>query len=259
VSDRAESSEEAAAASQRGVAVVTGASSGIGAATARALARSGFSVVIGARRIDRLREVAEEIGGSALPLDVTDPRSVQAFADQVPECRVLVNNAGGAKGRENVAEADEEHWRWMIEVNFLGTVRVTKAFLPALERSGDGHLVIVGSVAGFETYPAGAGYTAAKHAERALTRTLRLELLGKPIRVTEVSPGLVAGTEFSLVRFAGDQQRAGAVYEGLDPLTPEDVADCIVWAVTRPSHVNVDEIVVRPRDQATTTAFHRRT
>jgi NADP-dependent 3-hydroxy acid dehydrogenase YdfG len=239
--------------------VVTGASSGIGAATARALARSGYSVVIGARRIDRLEQLAEEIGGTALPLDVTDPRSVQGFADEVPECGVLVNNAGGAKGRESVAEADEEHWRWMMDVNFLGTVRMTKAFLPALERSGDGHLVNVGSVAGFETYPAGAGYTAAKHAERALTRTLRLELLGRPIRVTEISPGLVGGTEFSLVRFAGDQKRANAVYEGLDPLTPEDVADCIVWAVTRPSHMNVDEIVVRPRDQATTTAFHHRT
>jgi NADP-dependent 3-hydroxy acid dehydrogenase YdfG len=241
------------------VAVVTGASSGIGAATARALARSGFSVVIGARRADRLQAVADEIGAAAFGLDVTDPRSVRAFADRVPECTVLVNNAGGAKGRETVEEAQEEAWRWMIDVNYLGTVRVTQAFLPALERSGDGHLVIVGSVAGFETYAAGAGYTAAKHAERALAKTLRLELLGTPIRVTEINPGLVAGTEFSLVRFGGDEERARAVYEGLDPLTPEDVADCVVWAVTRPAHVNVDEIVVRPRDQATTTAFHRRT
>ena len=241
------------------MAVVTGASSGIGAATARALARSGFSVVIGARRADRLQAVADEIGAAAFGLDVTDPRSVRAFADRVPECTVLVNNAGGAKGRETVEEAQEEAWRWMIDVNYLGTVRVTQAFLPALERSGDGHLVIVGSVAGFETYAAGAGYTAAKHAERALAKTLRLELLGTPIRVTEINPGLVAGTEFSLVRFGGDEERARAVYEGLDPLTPEDVADCVVWAVTRPAHVNVDEIVVRPRDQATTTAFHRRT
>lgn len=245
--------------SNRGVAVVTGASAGIGAATARALAGAGFSVVLGARRMDRLVELATEIGGRALPLDVTDRGSVQAFAEHVPECRVLVNNAGGAKGRHLVAEADEEAWRWMIEVNYLGTVRVTKAFLPALERSGDGHLVIVGSVAGFETYPAGAGYTAAKHAERALTRTLRLELLGRPIRVTEISPGLVGGTEFSVVRFEGDMDRVRSVYEGLTPLTPEDVGDCIVWAVTRPSHMNVDEIVVRPRDQATATQFHRRT
>jgi NADP-dependent 3-hydroxy acid dehydrogenase YdfG len=238
---------------------VTGASAGIGAATARALAGAGFSVVLGARRVHLLEKLAAEIGGRALPLDITDPGSVRAFAEQVQQCRVLVNNAGGAKGRETVAEADEEAWRWMIEVNFLGTVRVTKAFLPALDHSGDGHLVIVGSVAGFETYPAGAGYTAAKHAERALARTLRLELLGRPIRVTEINPGLVGGTEFSLVRFGGDMDRARSVYEGLTPLAPEDVADCIAWAVTRPPHMNVDEIVVRPRDQATTTQFHRRT
>jgi NADP-dependent 3-hydroxy acid dehydrogenase YdfG len=238
--------------------VVTGASAGIGAATARALSEAGFSVVIGARRMDRLKELANEIGAVALSLDVTDPDSVRAFAEQVPDCRVMVNNAGGAKGREVVAEADEEAWRWMIDVNYLGTARVTKALLPALERSGHGHLVIVGSVAGFETYPGGAGYTAAKHAERALTRTLRLELLGKPIRITEISPGLVGGTEFSVVRFGGDEERARKVYEGLTPLSPEDVADCITWAVTRPSHVNVDEIVVRPRDQATATEFHRR-
>jgi NADP-dependent 3-hydroxy acid dehydrogenase YdfG len=238
---------------------VTGASAGIGAATARALAGAGFSVVLGARRVHLLEKLAAEIGGRALPLDITDPGSVRAFAEQVQQCRVLVNNAGGAKGRETVAEADEEAWRWMIEVNFLGTVRVTKAFLPALDHSGDGHLVIVGSVAGFETYPAGAGYTAAKHAERALARTLRLELLGRPIRVTEINPGLVGGTEFNLVRFGGDVDRARSVYEGLTPLAPEDVADCIAWAVTRPPHMNVDEIVVRPRDQATTTQFHRRT
>ena len=216
-------------------------------------------MVVGARRIDRLKELAEEIGGLALPLDVADPDSVQAFADQVPDCRLLVNNAGGAKGRETVSEANEDDWRWMIDVNYLGTVRVTKAILPALERSGDGHVVMVGSIAGFETYPGGAGYTAAKHAERALTKTLRVELLGKPIRVTEINPGLVGGTEFSVVRFGGDMERVRKVYEGLTPLTPEDVADCIVWAVTRPSHVNVDEIVLRPRDQASAVDFHRRT
>jgi NADP-dependent 3-hydroxy acid dehydrogenase YdfG len=238
--------------------VVTGASSGIGAATATALAAAGFSVVIGARRVDRLEEVAARSGGLALPLDVTDPDSVAAFAGRVPEARVLVNNAGGAVGREPVAEADAEAWRWMWEVNFLGTVRMTRALLPALERSGDGHVVTVGSIAGFEAYASGGGYVSAKHAERALSKTLRLELLGKPIRVTEVNPGLVGGTEFSLVRFRGDQERARKVYEGLTPLTPEDVADCIAWAVTRPSHVNIDEIVVRPRDQATATDFARR-
>ena len=183
---------------------------------------------------------------------------MRSFAEQVPELRVLVNNAGGAIGREPIAEADHDAWRWMWEVNYLGTVLVTREFLPALERSGDGHVVVVGSVAGFELYAGGAGYTAAKHAERALTRTLRLELLGKPIRVTEIDPGLVGGTEFSLVRFKGDADRARKVYEGLTPLAPEDVADCIAWAVTRPSHVNIDEIVVRPRDQASATEFNRR-
>jgi NADP-dependent 3-hydroxy acid dehydrogenase YdfG len=244
--------------STRGVAVVTGASAGIGLATARALAEAGFAVVVGARRLDRLQSLAAEIGGRALHLDVTDPESVAAFADQVPDARVLVNNAGGAIGREPIAGADLDAWRWMFEANVLGTVRVTKAFLPALERSGDGHVVVVGSIAGFEPYPNGGGYVAAKHAERAFTKTLRLELLGKPVRVTEVNPGLVAGTEFSLVRFRGDQERARKVYEGLTPLAPEDVADCIAWAVTRPSHVDIDEIVVRPRDQATATDIYRR-
>ena len=238
--------------------MVTGASAGIGAATARALAAAGFDVVLGARRLDRLEEIAADIGGRALPLDVSDGESVRTFVTQVPDVRVLVNNAGGAIGREPVAQADEDAWRWMWEVNVLGTARVTRAFLPALERSGDGHVVIVGSIAGFEPYAGGAGYTGAKHAERALAKTLRLELLGKPIRVTEVNPGLVGGTEFSVVRFRGDLERARKVYEGLTPLGPEDVADCIAWAVTRPSHVNVDEIVVRPRDQATATEFHRR-
>lgn len=242
---------------ERGVAVVTGASSGIGAATARALAKEGFAVVLGARRVDRLREVAEPIGGIALPLDVTDPASVATFAAQVPEARVLVNNAGGAFGREPIAEADEAAWRRMWEVNFLGTVRMTKAFLPKLERSGDGHVVVVGSIAGFEVYREGAGYTSVKHAERAFTKTLRLELLGKPLRVTEINPGLVE-TEFSLVRFGGDAEKARQVYEGLTPLTADDIAECIAWAVTRPSHVDVDEIVVRPRDQATATDISRR-
>jgi NADP-dependent 3-hydroxy acid dehydrogenase YdfG len=244
---------------ERGVAIVTGASAGIGAATARALVAAGFSVVLGARRLDRLEDVARACGESAraLPLDVTDASSVRAFADEVPEARLLVNNAGGALGRHSIAEADEDSWRRMWELNFVGTVRMTKAFLPKLERSGDGHVIVVGSIAGFETYPNGAGYTAAKHAERAFTRTLRMELLGKPIRVTEINPGLVE-TEFSLVRFGGDAERARQVYKGLTPLTGEDVADCIAWAATRPSHVNVDEIVVKPRDQATATAIHRR-
>lgn len=237
---------------------MTGASAGIGAATARALAGAKFDVVMGARRLDRLNELAEAIGGRAILLDVTDPQSVLSFAGQVPKARVLVNNAGGAMGRDPVATARDEDWHWMLETNVMGTVRVTRALLPALDRSGDGHVVVVNSIAGFEVYPGGAGYTAAKHAERAFSRTLRLELLGKPIRVTEIDPGLVGGTEFSLVRFQGDMERVEQTYAGLTPLTAEDVADAIVWAVTRPSHVNIDEIVLRPRDQATARDFHRR-
>jgi NADP-dependent 3-hydroxy acid dehydrogenase YdfG len=243
--------------SERGVAVVTGASSGIGEATARALAREGFTVVVAARRKDRLEAIAEEIGGTAIELDVTDDASVEAFALQIPDARVLVNNAGGARGRDTVDTARLEDWRWMFEVNVMGTVRVTKALLPVLEASGDGHVVIMGSIAGFETYPGGGGYVGAKHAERALAKTLRLEVLGKPIRVTEINPGLVGGTEFSLVRFEGDEERARKVYEGVTPLYPEDVAACVAFAVTRPAHVNVDEIVIRPRDQATARDFFR--
>jgi NADP-dependent 3-hydroxy acid dehydrogenase YdfG len=241
----------------RGVAVVTGASSGIGAATARALAREGFSVVVAARRKERLDAIAEEIGGTAVEVDVNDQASVDDFARQIPQARVLVNNAGGAKGRDTVQTANVANWRWMFEVNVLGTVRVTKALLPVLEASGDGHVVIMGSIAGFEPYPGGGGYVGAKYAERALAKTLRLEVLGKPIRVTEIAPGLVEGTEFSLVRFEGDEERAVKVYEGLTPLRPEDVAECVAFAVTRPWHVNVDEIVVRPRDQATARDFFR--
>jgi len=247
----------AAVSADQGVAVVTGASAGIGEATARALTEGGFDVVIGARRAERLERLAAEIGARARSLDVTDPASVSTFVAEISECRVLVNNAGGAIGREPVAEAEAEHWRWMFEANVLGTMRMTRALLPLLEASGRGHVVNVGSVAGFEIYEGGAGYTGAKHAERALTRTLRLELLGRPIRVTDIAPGLVE-TEFSLVRFQGDAVKAAAVYRGMTPLRAEDVADCIVWAVTRPPHVNVDEIVVRPLDQASATSIHRR-
>jgi NADP-dependent 3-hydroxy acid dehydrogenase YdfG len=242
----------------RRVAAVTGASSGIGAAAARALAAAGWHVVAGARRRERLERLAAEIGGTALPLDVTDDASVEAFAAAVPRpLHLLVNNAGGALGLDPVEEASDERWRTMYETNVLGTLRLTRALLPALVGSGDGHVVNVGSTAGFETYRGGAGYTAAKHALRALTDTLRLELLGRPVRVTEVAPGLVA-TEFSRVRFGGDEERAAAVYRGMTPLTAGDVADAIVWAATRPSHVNVDRIVLRPRDQATSTEVFRR-
>jgi NADP-dependent 3-hydroxy acid dehydrogenase YdfG len=239
-------------------AVITGASSGIGAAAARALAADGFHTILGARRLERLQEVADGVGGEAFALDVTDPESVAAFAERVADCDVLVNNAGGAVGLEPVAEADEERWRWMYEANVLGTARMTRALLPKLIASGDGQVVAVTSIAAFETYRGGAGYIAAKHAQRAMLRTLRLELLGQPVRVTEVAPGMVE-TEFSLVRFGGDEEAAGRVYEGMTPLSAADVAECIRWAVAQPSHVNVDEIVVRPHDQASATEVHRST
>jgi NADP-dependent 3-hydroxy acid dehydrogenase YdfG len=240
----------------RGVAVVTGASSGIGAATVRRLVAEGYDVVGGARRLDRLRAVTDPVGARALPLDVCDTSSVAAFCAEVPDCRLLVNNAGGALGLDPVAEADEEQWRWMYDANVLGVMRMTRALLPTLEASGDGHVVVVGSIAGREPYPGGAGYNAAKHAVRALTKVLRMELLGRPVRVTSVDPGMVE-TEFSVVRFGGDTGRAADVYRGLTPLRADDVADCIAWAVTRPPHVNIDEILVMPRDQAGATRVHR--
>jgi len=239
------------------LAVVTGASSGIGAATVRRLRAAGFHVVAGARREDRLRDLAAQTGAHWRRLDVSDAQSVGDFVAALDECAVLVNNAGGALGMERVEEADDEHYARMYEINVLGLVRMTRGLLPLLIASGDGHIVNVGSIAGFEVYPGGAGYTSVKHAVRAVTGTLRLELLGKPVRVTEVDPGLVE-TEFSRVRFADDAARAQAVYSGMTPLTGDDVAECIAWAVTRPPHVNVDVIVVRPRDQASATQVHRR-
>lgn len=241
-----------------GTAVVTGASSGIGLATARRLSAAGFDVVVGARREERLRALVEEVGGRAIRLDVTDPESVARFCEAVPDCRVLVNAAGGAIGRDPVEDASEDDWRSMYESNVLGSLRMTRGLLPALEASGDGHVVMVGSIAGYEPYVGGGGYNAAKFAVRAMTKVLRLELLGRPVRVTEIDPGLVK-TEFSIVRFRGDERAADAVYEGMTPLTGEDVADCIVFAVTRPSHVNIDTLVVLARDQAGATNVHRST
>jgi NADP-dependent 3-hydroxy acid dehydrogenase YdfG len=237
-------------------ALVTGASSGIGEATVRSLAAAGFEVVAAARRVERCEEVAREVGGRALRLDVADPESVAELAESVPEVSVVVNNAGGALGLEPVAEAEEEYWRQMYETNVMGVMRVTKALLPALERSGDGFVVVVGSVAGVEIYPGGAGYTAAKHAANAVTRTLRLELLGKPIRVSEVAPGMVE-TEFSLVRFEGDREKADKVYEGTTPLSADEVADAIAYVVTRPPHVDVDYLSIKPTHQATARDVHR--
>jgi NADP-dependent 3-hydroxy acid dehydrogenase YdfG len=236
------------------IAVVTGASSGIGEATARGLAGAGFTVVLGARRQDRLASVAQETGGRGLPLDVTDRASIDAFVGQVEadygQVEVLVNNAGLAAGLQPLAEGNDQDWVQMLETNVLGLLRVTRSMLPLLRRARRAHIVNLGSVAGFEVYPGGVGYTASKHAVRAVTKTLRLELLGEPIRVSEIEPGMVE-TEFSLVRFKGDQGRADGVYRGMTPLTGADVADCIVWVVMRPVHVNVDELVVRPVAQAT--------
>ncbi len=240
------------------VVIVTGASSGIGAATAQELARAGFDVVLGARRLDRLQTVAAGIGPAAtpLPLDVTDAASVRAFADRVPRCEVLVCNAGGALGLEPVPELSADEWRWMWEANVLGLAETVRAFLPKLIDSGDGRIAIVTSIAGHQVYAGGAGYAGAKHAAAAVTETLRLELLGQPVRITEIVPGLVR-TEFSSVRFRGDEQRAEAVYAGLEPLTAEHVADAIVWAVTRPLPMTVARIDLYPRAQASGRDFHR--
>ncbi len=245
--------------SERGVAVVTGASSGIGAATARRLASEGFEVVLGARRRERVESQVAEIGSGARgsTLDVTDQTSVDQFCDAVGEdCRLLVNNAGGALGMEPVESADDQKWRTMYETNVLGLMRMTRALLPRLIASGDGHVINIGSVAAFEPYAGGGGYNAAKHAVRAVNDVLRIELNGKPVRITEIDPGLVE-TDFSLVRFEGDRSRADAVYEGLTPLTADDVADVVAFAATRPSHVDIDQVVIRPRAQARVWLVHR--
>jgi NADP-dependent 3-hydroxy acid dehydrogenase YdfG len=237
---------------------VTGASSGIGAATVRRLAAEGFEVIAAARRADRLERLAAETGCRAAPLDVTDPAAVEAFAADLESCRMLVNNAGGAFGMDPVASGDESDWQRMYDVNVLGTLRMTRALLPKLAASGDGVVVNLTSTAAFTAYEGGGGYVAAKHAQRALSETLRLELCGQPVRVTQVAPGMVKTEEFSLVRFGGDSARSDAVYAGVPgPLSADDVADCIAWAVTRPWNVNIDTIVVRPRAQAAQHKVHR--
>ena len=245
----------------RPVAVVTGASSGIGAATVVALGRRGFQIVAGARRLTRVKRVVGDLG-MALPLDVTDQASIDGFVAQVSKAfgriDVLVNNAGLALGLTAIEKARDEDWIGMWETNVLGLMRVTRACIPLLRKAKHGHIVNLGSIAGFETYKGGAGYTATKHAVRAISRTLRLELNGEPIRVTEVAPGMVE-TEFSVVRFGGDRKAAKAVYQGVKPLVAEDIADCIVYAVTRPPHVDIDEIVVRPVAQAATFLVARKT
>ncbi len=239
------------------IAVVTGASSGIGEAAARQLTAAGFKVIVGARRMERLQKLVDEIGAEAYPLDVTDQVSVDEFSGKIAAANVLVNNAGGALGRSTVAEADTQQWLTMYETNVLGLMRMTRALLPKLIASGEGHVVTIGSVAALETYTGGAGYTAAKHGARAVTSTLRQELIGQPVRITEIDPGLV-NTEFSLVRFGGDAAQAEKVYTGMTPLVASDVADAIVWAVTRPPHVNIDQIVIKPLDQVNASVVHRR-
>jgi NADP-dependent 3-hydroxy acid dehydrogenase YdfG len=247
------------------VAVVTGASAGIGEATAKTLAAQGFHVVCVARREKPIRALADQIGGTAIVADVTDPDAVAALADRLDHApgpvSVLVNNAGGARGLEPIAEADIDDWRWMWEANVIGTLRVTRALLPKLIESGDGLIVTVTSIAALEVYDGGGGYTSAKHAQGVLHRTLRSELFGKPVRLTEVAPGMVQ-TDFSLNRFHGDEERAAKVYEGVTPLVAEDIAEVIGFVASRPSHVDLDLIVVRPRDQVTGAAgsrFNRKT
>ncbi|MHC5902441.1 SDR family NAD(P)-dependent oxidoreductase [Streptomyces sp. S6] len=245
------------------IAVVTGASSGIGAATARKLAQAGYRVVLTARREDRIEALAKEIteaGGSATAyaLDVTDRAAVDEFATAFETIGVLVNNAGGALGGDPVATGKPSDWRTMYETNVIGTLNLTQALLPKLEASGDGTVVVVSSTAGHGTYEGGAGYVAAKHGAHVLAETLRLEIVGKPVRVIEIAPGMVKTDEFALTRFGGDEARAAKVYEGVaEPLTADDVADTITWTVTRPSHVNVDLLVLRPRAQASNTKVHR--
>lgn len=245
-------------------ALITGAGSGIGAATACRLAREGCSVVLTGRRVDALEQVAKRIvadGGTAevQPMDVTDPSTIATVVNGLTRCDVLVNNAGGAIGTEEVADADPADWRTMFETNVMGAFATTQALLPLLAESGDGTVVLISSTAAFTVYEGGGGYSIAKHAEHALAGTLRLELCGQPVRVIEIAPGMVHTEEFSLNRYRGDADRAAAVYSGVDqPLAAEDIADAVAWTVTRPSHVNVDFLVVRPRAQAAQHKVHRR-
>jgi NADP-dependent 3-hydroxy acid dehydrogenase YdfG len=241
-----------------GTAVVTGASSGIGAATAVRLAKDGYSVVLVARRVDRLESLASTIRGRVIQADVTEPDDVAGLAAALESCDVLVNIAGGAIGAEPVGSADLADWERMFSVNVLGTLRVTQALLPLLRAGGGGTIVNLTSTAAYVNYEGGGGYSAAKHAEHALTETLRLELCGQPVRVIEIAPGMVRTDEFAVNRFRGDQERAAAVYAGVDrPLTAEDVAECVAFAVGLPLHVNIDQLVVRPLAQAAQHKVHR--
>jgi NADP-dependent 3-hydroxy acid dehydrogenase YdfG len=247
------------ATSSRPVAVVTGASSGIGAASARRLAADGFHVIVAARRADRVQKLAAEIDGTAVACDVTDAAQVAALASAVGErCDLLVNNAGGALGQEPVADADLAAWQAMYAVNVLGAAAVTKALLPALV-ANQGQVIFITSVAADGPYEGGAGYCGAKAAERAIAGAMRLELVDQPVRIAEISPGMVETEEFSLTRYGGDAERAASVYAGVaEPLTAEDVADVITFVATRPAHVNIDLAVVKPLAQAAPHKLDRR-
>ncbi len=247
--------------SSRGIAIVTGASSGIGAATALALAKDGFHVIAAARRIDRLKELqAKNSSIEICELDITDQSSVDACATSLAgkPVELLVNNAGGAFDGDSVLDSDPEIWRHTYEVNVIGTVRMVKAITPIMLQNGTGQIVVLGSTAGHTAYENGGSYVAAKFAERSLAATLRLELNGKPIRVSEISPGMVKTDEFAKVRFGGDTTRAAKVYEGVaEPLVAEDIAEAIRWVATLPNHVNIDSMVVRPIAQAANHKVHR--
>lgn len=241
--------------------LVTGASSGIGEATVRAMGALGWDVLATARRADRLQALADETGAQAFPADVTSDEQVAALiahAEATGGLDGVVNNAGGAYGLDSVAEANLDDWRTMYELNVLGTLRVTKAVLPLLRARGGGDVLVVTSTAALAAYPGGAGYTGAKHAERLLAETLRWEIVGEPIRVIQIAPGAVE-TDFSRVRFGGDEERAAAVYAGYTPLTADDIAETIVWTLSRPPHVNIDSLTIRPLAQATNTVTARTT
>lgn len=237
--------------SEQKIAVVTGGSSGIGEASARALAQDGWKVVVAARRMDRLEVIAQEIGGLAVELDVTDDTSVATFAQTIERklghCHLLVNNAGGAHGLDPIEQSNVEDWQWMYDTNVLGTLRVTKALLDMLVRD-QGQIINMSSVAGFNAYAGGAGYNAAKFGVTAINKVMRIEFQDRPVRITEINPGRVQ-TDFSLIRFRGDEAAANAVYEGKLNLTAQDIAESVRWVASLPEHMNIDRIVITPRDQ----------
>ncbi|MBL8754281.1 MAG: SDR family NAD(P)-dependent oxidoreductase [Planctomycetes bacterium] len=238
--------------------VITGASSGIGAACARHFQKAGDRLSLGARRSDRLPGVAA--GAFHHALDVTKPASVERFVAAAIAANgpidILVNNAGLARGVEKIAEGTGEAWREMIETNVLGLLEVTRRVLPHMLAASKGHVVVIGSIAGHKAYVGGGVYCGSKRALQPICEAIRMETLGSGIRVTSVDPGLCE-TEFSVVRFRGDQERAGKVYQDTRPLTADDVAECVLFAVDRPPHVNLDTIVVMPTDQATPQMVHR--